>query len=103
MQLQTDYKFEYVINLVLLIVTMLIFAGIAILTIFEIPPAVYISAMQAMILDGAYYPILTIFVLFIPSFIPIIILKLGCILIFNLFFVKEGEPKIPYFYKVRWQ
>lgn len=102
MQQQTDYKFERINNLFFLILTIVIFAGITILTIFELPPVVYVSALQAVMLDGEYYPILTIFFVFIPAFIPLVLIKSLTIFLFNLFFVEHGAPKVPYFYKLRW-
>ncbi len=102
MQLQTDYKFEWILNIFFGILAILLLVGTAVLTLFNLPPADLINAWQYAIVQDGYYPILTIFVLFIPTVIPIFVLKMVFIFIFNTFFVKNGEPKIPYFYKLRW-
>lgn len=102
MQLQTDYLFEKVLNYCVGGVTILLFTGILLAAIFNVPPTTYINDWQLSILGDSYYPFLTAVTLFLPLFIPIVLIKCLCILIFNTFFVKNGEPKIPYTYKMRW-
>ncbi|MEM7333035.1 MAG: hypothetical protein AAF490_13180 [Chloroflexota bacterium] len=102
MQLQTEYKFERFLNIFFGIIAILFLLGVAILSIFDLPPASIINALQFAMIGDGYYPILTIGILFIPIIIPLLLLKMVFILIFNTFFVKDGDPKIPYFYKPRW-
>ena len=102
MQRQTDYKFELILNILFGTTAILLLIGAAIFAIFDLPPADLINAWQVAILTDGYYPILTIAVLFLPAVIPLLLMKVFFIFIFNTFFVKNGEPKIPYLYKLRW-
>lgn len=103
MQSKTDYRFEKIVNLTFLIIIMLGFAAAAWYTLMDIPPAYEINTIQALLLDGEYYPILTIVALVLPLIAVSVCVKSALVFLFNVFAVKPGQPKIPYFYKIRWK
>lgn len=100
---QTSHRFEKFINASFL----LLFAfGLAVatwLTVSHTAPARQINVLQALFLDGQHMPLLTIMVLIFPIVLALIILKTVCVFLFNHFWLKEGEEKIPYAYKIRWR
>lgn len=103
MQTKTDYFFEKAVNVFFLIV---VFGGFAVatwLTIADISPAYEINTVQALLLDGDYFPMLTAVILIIPIVFVVLIVKTLIVMLFNLLVVKKGEPKIPYFYGLRWK
>lgn len=103
MQSKTDYRFEKLVNLTSLIVIMLGFAVAAWYTIADISPAYEINTLQAIMLEGDYFPILTIIMLVLPLIAVVLVIKTVLVFLFNTVVVNPGEPKIPYFYKIRWK
>ena len=99
---QTDYKFESIVNKISLLLVIMLFAISATLAIIDVPPAAQINTLQAWLLGGSYFPVLTALLLFLPFLFLIILVKIFLVLIFNQLFAKDGK-KIPYVYKIRWR
>lgn len=100
---QTNHRFEKVVNGLFLLLFVISLAVMTWLTLTNTPPAFQINVLQALLLDGEYMPFLTILILIIPVVIGLMVLKTVCVFLFNQFWVKEGETKIPYAYKIRWR
>ena len=86
-----------------LLVFIIGFGAAVILSLNNSPPALQLNILQAFLLNGEYMPLVSALILAFPLLIGIAIVKSICILLFNLFFVKQGEPKIPLAYKIRWK
>ena len=98
---QTDYLFEKIINAIFLILFIIGLGTTVILAISNTSPARELNILQATLMDGSYFPVLSALLLVIPFVIFIMVSKLVLVLFFNLLFAKDGK-KIPYFYKLRW-
>ncbi|MCP4424214.1 MAG: hypothetical protein GY803_06975 [Chloroflexi bacterium] len=100
---QTPHRFEKIVNAASLVLFVIGLAAAAVLALSNTPPALQINLLQALLLEGEYNPFLTIMILVFPIVIVVVILKTICVFLFNQFWLKEGEPKIPYAYKLRWR
>jgi len=100
---QTPHRFEKIVNVASLLIFVIGLAAVTVLALTNTPPALQINVLQALLFDGDYNPFLTIMILVFPVVIAMVILKTICVFLFNQFWVKEGEVKIPYAYKIRWR